>query len=243
MGALLANPLSTQPPPASTDVWSPARFVVYDGIDGSGKGTHVGVLTRLLKIMRVPFIQTKQPGGSAYGDEVRRILFETVGTTNIAPDALELLFMSNHAHNCALIKDALAQGKWVVADRWSPSAIAYMHQRSANSRIQQWYRMMLEEVPWDAFFLLTGDPAILLERARARTSESHQSAKKWNSVEAMSVINEAFLREFANDSRTKQVRTDLTTTENEFRIMVLPTLRELGLFPKESQVKEAVRVQ
>ncbi len=171
------------------------KFIVFDGPDGGGKSTAVARTVEWLKERKIPVWQTKQPGGSKYGDEIRKIMFETVGTTNVDPDALRLLFLSNHLHNCADVAPRLAAGTWVVADRWATSAIPYMIggvDRPIDPRVVSLYRHFVKKLPWDVWFYLTGYPETLLERARARTTETHQGAKAWNDVAKARRITRVF---------------------------------------------------
>jgi dTMP kinase len=182
------------------------RFIIFDGVDGSGKGSLIAVTSKALTLAGINHELTKQPGGTKLGNEIRKILFETVGTKHINPDALELLFMANHVHNCGWIEDRLSEGSWVIADRHWPSAIAYMEARGARKRMQEIY-LEFQGLPWDVFFLLHGDPAKLLARAQARTTETHQDAKKWNTVENMEKTQAKFLADFGTDSHTVTVPT------------------------------------
>lgn len=200
------------------------KFIIFDGVDGSGKGTLVKMLDNALTIAGVSHVITKQPGGTPFGDEIRRILFETIGTKNIHPDSLELLFLANHIHNCSWIEEQLSSGRWVIADRHWPSAIAYMEARGASKRMQKLYREF-RGLDHDLFFLLLGDPAYLLDRAQKRATESHQGAKKWNNVESMEQVQKTFIDEFAHERKTMPVPTDQGLSAlDEFRTYIGPAL-------------------
>lgn len=173
-------------------------FVALDGIDGSGKGTLIAILQKVLERDGRQVLVTKQPGGSPLGDEIRRILFASVGTANIEPDALELLFLANHIHNTrTVVEPALAAGKFVLADRHWPSAVAYMDERGASPHLRELYASY-RGISHDVLFLLVGAPDVLLARAQARTRETHQAAKKWNSARALEKVQQSFVENFAS---------------------------------------------
>ncbi len=234
--------------PATFDCSPKGKLIVFDGPDGCGKTSQVAMLSQLFTKMKIRHILMKQPGGSRLGAALRQIFFPSdpaapgaIGTKNISPDALELLMMANHVQNCDEVAKALAMGVWVISDRWSPSAIAYMAARSANPMIQGWYRQVLERVPWDLFFLLTGDAEKLLRRAQARTGEAHQAEKKWNDVEHARVVVDVFRREFAYLPTTSVIYTDEVKQATVFEYVAEQIKQRFGIDVQNSVVQEVIR--
>lgn len=202
------------------------RFVVFDGIDGTGKTTLVDITKRFLSSLGLTVQGTKQPGGSAYGDKVRELLFVEPGSAGIEATALELLFMSNHLHNCREVEEALSKGDWVVADRWSHSALPYAAARGdARSDVRELYRKLVPLVRWDVFFLMLDDPFKAVARANARTTESHQTKKKWNDPNVQAKVQNEFLRMFGPDLRTEKVWFEDGSAIQMFERRIAPRLR------------------
>lgn len=205
------------------------RFVVFDGIDGTGKTTLVDIAARFLESMGIEVLRTKQPGGSDFGNKIREILFTGEGTSAIEPSALECVFLANHLHNCRLVRQALDAGKWVVADRWSQSALPYAAARGdARSDVRDLYHQLVTLVRWDLFFLMIDDPFAAVARANARTTETHQAKKKWNDPNVQAKVQNEFLRMFGSEIRTVHVpfnaeRGPIQLFENR----VAPRLRDL----------------
>lgn len=208
---------------------SRGKFIIFDGPDGSGKSSQVALVSALLTKLKIRHILTKQPGGSPLGAVIREILFTKIGTKNMSADALELLFMANHVENCEQVERALDAGIWVLADRWSPSAIAYMAARGVDGPVQGWYRSLLNRVAWDVFFLLTGDAAALLGRARRRRIEDHQAAKKWNSVECAEIVVKEFREQFGYLPATATIFTDELDPAGVFQRIAVQLKSRLGL--------------
>lgn len=99
------------------------NFIVLEGIEGSGKSTQAALLAQWLEASGVPHLVTREPGGTALGEEIRRLLLHA----GAVPAMAELLLML--AARATLLEEtvrpALAAGKTVIADRYSLSTLAY----------------------------------------------------------------------------------------------------------------------
>lgn len=106
----------------------PGRLIALEGVDGCGKSTQAVRLAGALGALL-----THEPGATALGAMLRRILLHgTSGDDAGAPDTVPvpraeaLLMASDRAqHVTAVIRPALAAGRWVVTDRFSGSTLAY----------------------------------------------------------------------------------------------------------------------
>jgi dTMP kinase len=98
-------------------------FVSLEGIDGSGKSTQAALLVERLAELGLDVVATREPGSTALGEEVRRLL---LGPAQVDPWAEAALFASARAQLVAeVIGPALAAGRWVVCDRYIDSSLAY----------------------------------------------------------------------------------------------------------------------
>src|SRR3954468_19672390 len=98
-------------------------FIVLEGIEGSGKSTQARLLDEWLSAESIPHLMTREPGGTAHGEEIRRILLHS---TDMPPVTELLLMLAARATLLAeLVRPALNEGKVVVADRFDISTIAY----------------------------------------------------------------------------------------------------------------------
>jgi dTMP kinase len=99
-------------------------FVSIEGIDGSGKTEQVRLLVELLRSTGKTVLQTKEPDGGQLGAEVRAIL--TRPDRRLAPaEQLLLVSAARFDHVRSVIRPALANGQWVVSDRFIDSTYAY----------------------------------------------------------------------------------------------------------------------
>lgn len=109
--------------PTSQPLRDGGYFVVFEGGDGAGKSTQVRLLAEALEAAGREVFVTRQPGGTALGQEIRTLLLHG---DHVSPRAEALLFAADKAqHVDLLIRPALAAGQVVVCDRFVDSAVAY----------------------------------------------------------------------------------------------------------------------
>lgn len=119
------------------------RFISFEGIDGCGKSTLMDCLREWLTTAGIPFITTREPGGTVLGERVRELLLAP-GTGTVEQRAEALLYTASRAQLVSeVIRPALDRGHWVVSDRYSDATLAYQgHARGLDvetlRRLQDW---------------------------------------------------------------------------------------------------------
>lgn len=99
-------------------------FITFEGGEGAGKSTQLSRLTARLAASGVPYLITKEPGGTPAGDEIRALLLQP--EIHIEPLAEFLLYSASRAQLVrAVLHPALARGEAVVCDRYADSTLAY----------------------------------------------------------------------------------------------------------------------
>jgi dTMP kinase len=101
------------------------RFISIEGGEGAGKSTQVGLLMAALDRAGIRARATREPGGSPGAEAIRRLLLEGEGERWDAISEALLLVAARRDHVARLIAPALAQGVWVVSDRFADSTMAY----------------------------------------------------------------------------------------------------------------------
>jgi dTMP kinase len=105
----------------------PARgtFIVFEGVEGAGKGTQIELAREWLEARGVEVVVTREPGGTPLGERLRQILLAHE-TGHVEPKTEALLFAASRAqHVATVIRPALAEGKVVMCDRYIDSSVAY----------------------------------------------------------------------------------------------------------------------
>lgn len=100
-------------------------FVVFEGLDGSGKSSLMKRLEAHLKNSKQDLIMTREPGGTTVGDEIREIILKKQAEPPSPRTELLLYQASRAQHVDLVIRPALALKKWVLCDRFSASSIAF----------------------------------------------------------------------------------------------------------------------
>jgi dTMP kinase len=101
------------------------RFITFEGGEGTGKSTHSTLLADRLKSMGTGVVRTREPGGSPGAEVIRHVLLSGLAKP-LGIEAEAVLFAAargDHVRNT--IEPALAQGLWVVCDRFLDSTRVY----------------------------------------------------------------------------------------------------------------------
>lgn len=98
-------------------------FVSFEGGDGSGKTTQIGLLGDWFTRLGHEVVVTREPGGTTLGAELRRLVLHG---EDMAPRTEALLYAADRAHHVStVVRPALARGAVVVTDRYLDSSVAY----------------------------------------------------------------------------------------------------------------------
>ena len=107
------------------------KFIVFEGIDGSGKTTQINQLSKwLISTDLIPennkLVITREPGGTKLGKSIRSLLLDT--SIGKSPDSITelLLYAADRSqHVNEIIRPTLDKGDWVISDRFCGSTLAY----------------------------------------------------------------------------------------------------------------------
>ncbi|KAF3977461.1 MAG: dTMP kinase [Methylococcales symbiont of Iophon sp. n. MRB-2018] len=101
------------------------QFITLEGGDGAGKSTNLFFVKQLLEKSNINVVITREPGGTVVAEKIRKLLLDENEETISEQAELLLMFAARAQHIHHIIKPALAQGKWVLCDRFTDSTYAY----------------------------------------------------------------------------------------------------------------------
>ena len=169
------------------------RFVVFEGLDGSGKSTQVALLARSLREAGHAVLETFEPSDGPTGERIRAM---ARSGDALAPDEeLRWFVEDRRAHVRDGVEPALAAGRHVVCDRYFLSTVAYQGARGLD-----WRRILAEseaEFPLpDLVLLLELDPGAGLARVRERGSALERVFERADYLERVAAIFRAIDRPY-----------------------------------------------
>jgi dTMP kinase len=151
---------------------APARFITIEGGDGAGKTTQQHSLVTYLGDLGNATEATREPGGTAGADAVRHLLLDTGGSDWDAVAEALLHYAARRAHLVERIWPALAEGRWVVCDRFADSTMAYQGYGLGLAResIALLHQVAVGDFAPDLTLILDLPPEVGLARARRRAA-------------------------------------------------------------------------
>lgn len=149
-------------------------LISFEGLDGSGKTTQMALLCDWLDACSVPYVRTREPGGTPLGTEIRHLLFSRPDL-QITPLAEAFLFQADRAqHFATVVLPALAAGQLVITDRCYDSSIVYQGSvRGVGVELVERLSLLAtqEHTP-DLTILLDLDPIQARQRTGARLDKN-----------------------------------------------------------------------
>ena len=146
------------------------RFITLEGIDGAGKSTHLRWIARFLGRRGRKVKLTREPGGTAVGEKLRRLVLGSRRPLDPETETL-LMFAARREHLDKVIVPALLAGRWVLCDRFTDATYAYQSAGSGVrsgqvAALERWVQKGLQP---DLTILFDVSPAIGRRRAGRRT--------------------------------------------------------------------------
>jgi dTMP kinase len=155
------------------------KFVTFEGLDGTGKSTQLRKLAAALRAAGCKVVETREPGGTATGEKIRRVLLDSK-TEGLSPlSEMALMFASRAQHITEVIQPALDRGHIVLCDRFTDSTEAYQGygRNLGSANVLKLHQILCGDLQPDLTILLEFDLAMGLTRARRRNQSALHQAK------------------------------------------------------------------
>jgi len=101
------------------------KFITLEGCDGSGKSTQIEMLKGTLAAKNIPFVFTREPGGTVISERIREIISDPSLSEMDYYTELLLYTAARRQHTAEFITQQLKKGKHVFCDRYVDSTVAY----------------------------------------------------------------------------------------------------------------------
>jgi dTMP kinase len=156
------------------------KFITFEGLDGTGKSTQMRKLAAALRDGGHKVVETREPGGTATGEKIRKVLLDS-GTAGLDPMAeMALMFASRAQHIAEVIRPGVAAGAIVLCDRFTDSTEAYQGsgRRLGSAAVLELHRVLCGDLQPDLTLLLDSDPHASVSRARRRNELDSKNSTK-----------------------------------------------------------------
>lgn len=199
------------------------RFITFEGIDGAGKSSHVSAAAGELRALGFDVLETREPGGTELAEAIRGLL---LGRDMAALTEALLVFAARHDHLQGLIRPALAQGTWVVCDRFTDSSFAYQGDgRGLPREDLEWLaaRVLGTFVP-DRTYWFDLDPAAAAGRVRDRSAADRFERER---EDFFARVAHGYAR-IAADAPQRVMRIDARESRTHIQALIAADLRALA---------------
>jgi dTMP kinase len=206
------------------------HFLTFEGLDGCGKSTQMRRLAACLRAAGETVVETVEPGGTAVGGSIRRILLDPANH-NLSPTAELLLYFAARAQNVdEVIEPSIARGELVLSDRWTDSSWAYQGfgRNLGTEAVADLDRLACRGRRPDLTIWVDLDLDAGLQRARARNDETgaQDESRMDDQSRAFYLRVVEGYRELARREPARVARVDGAGTEDEVFARVLSVYEE-----------------
>ena len=148
------------------------KFITIEGVEGVGKTTNIAFIKDWLTQNNIPYLTSREPGGTPIAEEIRQILLNPRDEAVCNKTELLLMFAARAQHLEQVILPQLNNGSWVLCDRFTDATYAYQGAgRNMDSQlISQLESMIQGTLRPDLTLILDIPPEEGLKRANQRGS-------------------------------------------------------------------------
>jgi len=146
------------------------KFITLEGVEGVGKTTNLAFIKDYLERHNISVVVTREPGGTKLAEKIRQLLLDKKSEAISEQAELLMMFAARAQHIKHVIEPALAQGKWVLCDRFTDATYAYQGggRGMKISTIKQLEDLVQGTLRPDLTFLLDAPVEIGMARVRER---------------------------------------------------------------------------
>ncbi|AKE52015.1 dTMP kinase [Kangiella geojedonensis] len=180
------------------------RFITVEGTEGVGKSTNMAFVKQWLEAKGHDVIHTREPGGTPFAEEIRELLLSKRDETVNGQTELLLMFAARCQHVYQKIQPALAQGTWVLCDRFTDASYAYQGagRGLGYEKLRELEQWSLQGFKPDLTLMLDLPIEVGLERARKRGPADRFEEEK---IEFFNKVRQGYLDIAESESERMKV--------------------------------------
>ena len=144
-------------------------FISFEGPEASGKSSQILLLSKYFKKNNIPFIISREPGGTDFAEKLRKLILDNKSTINNLEE-LFLLMAARSNHINEVIIPNLKKGKIVISDRYADSSFVYQGyvNKFGIERAQKLHKELLNNFFPDYTFIFKISPKKIIKRLKQR---------------------------------------------------------------------------
>ena len=148
-------------------------FLTFEGPEASGKSSQILLLEKYLSKNKIPFITTREPGGTKLAESLRNLILKIKSDINIDEEILMLMAARSH-HINNVIKPALNNGNLVISDRFADSTFVYQGyvNKFGIQKVKNLHKNILNNFLPDKTFLFELSSKLIISRIKKRKSKN-----------------------------------------------------------------------
>jgi len=188
-------------------------FITLEGIEGAGKTTLIDFIEDLLINAGHDVVKTREPGGTAIGEQIREILLKNENYTLTYDTELLLVFSARAQHIQEVILPALSSGKIILCDRFTDASYAYQGGGRGidASRINLLEKWVQEDLRPNLTLLFDLDVSIGMQRTKKRSDADRFEREEINFFEK---IRNTYLERAKNEPQRFRIINSASSLES-----------------------------
>ena len=197
-------------------------FIVFEGIEGSGKTYHINNVVNYLKKKKIKFIKFREPGGSKNSEIIRKIILNKNSKFNKFTDLF--LYLASRSENIEKIIKKNYKKKIILIDRFTDSTIAYQHYGMGIKKniITSLNKILLNNIKPDYTFLNTVSMRNLSLRLKKRNSKNRYD--NFNHL-FYNKVQKGYIK--LSKNKKKYFIVDSNKDVNENKLLIIKQLKKL----------------
>jgi dTMP kinase len=198
------------------------KFITIEGTEGVGKTTNIAFIKQWLDDNGISFINTREPGGTPLAEEIRQVLLSNRDEKVCSKAELLMMFAGRAQHIDQVIEPQLAQGNWVLCDRFTDATYAYQGagREMGDDLIQSLETMVQGDMRPDLTLVLDVPVELGLERAGKRSEPDRFELEK---TDFFNRVRQAYLSMATNNPHRYKI-IDASQTLEIVQLQIADTL-------------------